>query len=109
MNLLPQIPLSILMAVSLRPRHGYEIMQQVSEDSGGRIKLGPGSLYTAIQQLSRDGLVEEVPGDQPGRRRYWQLTGAGRKRLNAEIRYFDETVKLARQRNVLETRPGRAI
>jgi DNA-binding PadR family transcriptional regulator len=89
------------MALSLKPRHGYEIMKQVNEDSLGKINLGPGSLYTAIKQLSEDALVEEVPGENE-RRRYYRLTQKGLDRLNAELQYFDNTVKLAKQRNVYE-------
>lgn len=101
MNLLPQLSFSILVALSLRPRHGYEIMKQVNEDSLGKINLGPGSLYTAIKQLSEEGLIEEVPGETDRRRNY-RLTKKGLERLNAELQYFDNTVKLAKQRNVYE-------
>ncbi len=101
MNLLPQISFSILMALSLKPRHGYEIMQQVDEDSLGKIKLGPGSLYTAIKQLAEDSLIEEVP-DEDVRRRYYRLTKKGWNRLNAELQYFDKTVKIAKQRKAFE-------
>lgn len=101
MNLLPQISFSILMALSLKPRHGYEIMQQVEEDSLGKIKLGPGSLYTAIKQLVEDGFIEEVPDDNV-RRKYYRLTKKGWTRLNAELEYFDRTVKIAKQRKAFE-------
>lgn len=102
MNLLPQISFSILMALSLKPRHGYEIMQQVEEDSLGKIKLGPGSLYTAIKQLVEDSLIEEVPDDDV-RRRYYRLTKKGWNRLNAELQYFDKTIKIAKQRKAFES------
>lgn len=101
MNLLPQISFSILVALSLKPRHGYEIMKQVDEDSLKKIKLGPGSLYTAIKRLSEDGLIEEAP-EIHERRRYYQLTKKGRSRLNDELEYFEYTVKLAKQRKVYE-------
>jgi DNA-binding PadR family transcriptional regulator len=76
-------------------------MKQVNEDSLGKINLGPGSLYTAIKQLSEEGLIEEVPGETDRRRNY-RLTKKGLERLNAELQYFDNTVKLAKQRNVYE-------
>ena len=100
MNLIPQIPFSILMALSLKPRHGYEIMQQVADDSLGKIKLGPGSLYTAIKQLVDDGLIEEIAATA-GRRRQYRLTSAGWSRLNAQLEYFDNTLRLASQRHQL--------
>ncbi len=101
MNLLPQISFSILMALSLKPRHGYEIMQQVEDDSLGKIKLGPGSLYTAIKQLVEESLIEEV-ADEDIRRRYYRLTKKGWTRLNAELEYFDKTIKIAKQRKAFE-------
>lgn len=101
MNLLPQISFSILMALSLKPRHGYEIMQQVEDDSLGKIKLGPGSLYTAIKQLVEEGLIEEIP-DEDVRRRYYRLTKKGWNRLNAELEYFNKTIKIAKQRKAFE-------
>jgi DNA-binding PadR family transcriptional regulator len=101
MKLLPQLSFSILMALSLKPRHGYEIMQQVKDDSLGKINIGPGSLYTSIKQLSEDGLIKElVEGND--RRRYYQLTKKGWERLNAELEYFDNTVKLAKLRKAFE-------
>lgn len=108
MDLLPQIQFSIIMALSLKERHGYEIMQQVSEDSLGKIKLGPGSLYTAIKQLMENGLIEEMPDDDQ-RRRYYRLTKKGWDKLNAEVEYFANTVKLAKQRKAYEILLGSAI
>jgi DNA-binding PadR family transcriptional regulator len=105
MDLLPQVSFSVMMALSLKPRHGYEIMQQVADDSDGRIKLGPGSLYTAIKQLSEAGLIEEMPFEDP-RRRYYRLTKKGWDRLNAELAYFDKTVQLAKQRKAYEALLG---
>lgn len=101
MQLLPQVSFSILLALSLRPRHGYEIMKQVTEDSIGRIKLGPGSLYAAIKQLKDGGLIEEV-SEQAARRRYYRLTDQGRRRLHAELEYFHRTLELGRGRQAYE-------
>jgi DNA-binding PadR family transcriptional regulator len=105
MDLLPQISFSVMMALSLKPRHGYEIMQQVAADSDGKIKLGPGSLYTSVKQLTEAGLIEEMPFED-ARRRYYRLTKKGWDRLNAELAYFDKTVQLARQRRVYEAALG---
>lgn len=100
---LPQVSFSILLALSLRPRHGYEMIQQIEEDSGGKLRLGPGALYGAIRQLNEDGLIEEVPPEpQHERRRYYRLTTTGRKRLGAEIEYFEASVNLAKQRRVFD-------
>jgi DNA-binding PadR family transcriptional regulator len=99
-NLLPQVSFSIMLALSLKPRHGYEIMQQVESDSNGIVKIGPGALYTAIKQLNEAGMISEVPttGD---RRRYYQLTEKGRERLGAELEFFESSIALARERRLL--------
>lgn len=101
-NQLPHTAFGILLALSLRPRHGYEIMKQVEEDSLGGIKLGPGTLYTSIKTLLEDGLIEEVDDEPATRRRCYRLSDAGRSRLGQQLAYYDATVKLARDRRVLE-------
>ena len=45
--------------------HGYGIMRQVEEQTGGRIRLGPGTLYSSIQALLEGKLIEEVYGEDP--------------------------------------------
>jgi DNA-binding PadR family transcriptional regulator len=97
-NLLPQISFSILLALSLRPRHGYEIIKQVNLDSLGKIQMAPGTLYGAIKQLLEQKLIVEMPRPKGERRRYYQLTDTGRQQLVHEIDYFNETVVLAKQR-----------
>lgn len=101
LSLLPQVTFSILLALSLKPRHGYELMQQIEHDSQGRIKLGPGALYGTIKQLREDNYIEEMPFEGGERRRYYRLTKKGWDRLGAEMRYYQNTVKLAKTRNLL--------
>jgi DNA-binding PadR family transcriptional regulator len=76
----------ILTALAARPQHGYGIMTDVGQISGGRVKLRAGTLYTALDRLSEDGLVEvdreEIVDTRL--RRYYRLTPAGRSRLAAE-------------------------
>lgn len=99
-ELLPQVSFSILMALSLKPRHGYEIMKQAEEDSLGRVKLAPGTLYSTIKQLLSEDLIEEVRHTEVGARgrRYYRLTKKGWDRLNAELGYFSNIVKISKQR-----------
>ena len=101
-NHLPQVAFSILVALSLKPRHGYEIMKQVEEDSGEKIKLGPGALYTSIKQLHEHGLIEEVHAETDARRRHYRLTTLGQQILHAELQYYEAAIKLARQRSILK-------
>ncbi|HET9174318.1 MAG TPA: PadR family transcriptional regulator [Candidatus Saccharimonadales bacterium] len=106
-NQLPQVAFSILLALSLRERHGYEIIKQVAEDSNGKLKLSPGALYTSIKQLNEHGLVEEVPNLEDPRRRYYRLTARGSKALEDELAYYENSISLARQRHVLEVHYGK--
>ena len=76
--------LNILLALAEGARHGYAIKQDVEERSGGSIRLGPGTLYEAIQRLLDGGLIEEsrTRGEDPAngqeaQRRYYALTDRG--------------------------------
>jgi DNA-binding PadR family transcriptional regulator len=100
-NQLPQVAFSILLALSLRERHGYEIIKQVDEDSNGKIKLGPGALYASIKQLHEQGLIAEVTHKDDLRRRYYKLTGNGKIALTSEMQRYETAVQLARQRQIL--------
>ena len=100
-NQLPKVAFSILLALSLRERHGYEIIKQVEEDSNDRIKLGPGALYTSIKQLLKRGLIAEVKHTDDTRRRYYKLTAVGVQVLEQEIDYYENAVALAKKRQTL--------
>lgn len=71
----------ILLAL-LRPHHGYEIMQVVSDLSGGRVEVGAGTLYALLGRFEREGFIVQVESD--GRRRVYRLTKEGRKLLEEE-------------------------
>ncbi len=58
------------------PRNGYQIIQQISERSGGVWRPSPGSVYPALQQLEDEGLITATTGD--GGRRAYELTEEGR-------------------------------
>jgi len=77
--------LHILLALSDRPRHGYAIAAEIEERTEGVVRLGTGTLYTALKRLRSDGLIEETPdpgeqGDARARRTY-ALTRRGRSVL----------------------------
>ena len=87
----------ILMAVAEEPRHGYGIMQNVQQRSGGSVNLGTSHLYRHLKRLLDDGLVEEVESetahrDDP-RRRYYQLTDFGEQVVGAESARLKTLVK----------------
>jgi DNA-binding PadR family transcriptional regulator len=108
---LSKAPLYILLALAAEDRHGYGIMQEVVRQSSGQYKLGPGTLYDNLQKLVNQGLITETSArfvkDDP-RRRYYRLTGLGRRVLAAEVERMEAVVQEAR-RHLPAISPGRAI
>lgn len=110
----PQLPLSpvvlhTLLALVERPRHGYAIARAVEEMTGGRVKMGPGTLYGCLSRLREGGWIrerEETDEDaaHAERRRTYELTGDGRRLLEAEAGRLAADVDLLRSRNVLDGR-----
>ena len=100
-NQLPKIAFSVLLALSLKERHGYEIIKQIQEDSNGKIRVGPGALYTSIKQLLKHKLITEVKHKGDAKRRYYKLSDTGYKILSEELEYYENAVNLARQRKAL--------
>lgn len=105
-NQLPQVAFSILLALSLKERHGYEIIKQVGTDSNGKIHLSPGALYTSIKQLLEQKLVQEVKLQEDTLRRYYRLSDKGKAVLTEELDYYQNTITLARERQILEIQYG---
>jgi len=76
----------VLTALVGAPRHGYGIVGEVAELSGGRVRLRVGTLYGVLDRLVADGLVELDREEilQGRLRRYYRLTDAGGRALSAE-------------------------
>lgn len=93
--------LHIMLALADGAKHGYAIKQDVEGRTGGEIRLGPGTLYEAIQRLQDTGLIREADGGDPGngqqaQRRYYELTDRGWNALRAEVRQLGLVVDRAR-------------
>lgn len=94
----------ILLALTGGRKHGYAIMKEVAEDGGGSLRMGPGTLYGSLQRMTVAGLVEETEeadetdGDE--RRRYYQLTSAGRRALGGETARLRQALSAARKKGV---------
>ena len=107
-TLLPLTPtvFHILLAVVEEPRHGYRIMQEVQEASGGQVGLGPGTLYGAIERMVDAGLIEETSppeGETPSaRRRYYGMTALGRRALLAETRRMEVMMTMRVTRMIIK-------
>lgn len=103
---LPAAAFQILLSLADEDRHGYGIMRQVEEQTGGRVRLGPGTLYGSIQSLVEAQLIEEVGEGVDAklgqeRRRYYHLTPDGRKLARTEAERLVDMVRIARARKIL--------
>ncbi|MFC4998433.1 PadR family transcriptional regulator [Dactylosporangium cerinum] len=100
----------ILTALADTPRHGYGILHEVAEVSGGRVSLLTGTLYTALDRLSAEGLVElDREETVDGRaRRYYRLTASGRTALTEETARLRQLTTAAERRLALAPRPRTA-
>ena len=96
----------ILLSLSGEERHGYGVIKDVMERTGGRLELEAGTLYAAVKRLSDDGLIAErsAPAGADARRRYYGITPVGRDVLRAESERLEELVELARTARVLPSR-----
>jgi len=106
----PLLPLTpavfhILLALAAGERHGYGIMKQVEVDSQNQVNMGPGTLYGSLKRMLEAGLVKESgkrvdPAMDDERRIYYQITGAGKKALVAELERYQHLVTLAHDRKL---------
>jgi DNA-binding PadR family transcriptional regulator len=101
----------ILLALADEERHGLGIAGEVAQRTDGAVELGPGTLYNAIRKMLESGLIEE-PAQRPDpqhddpRRRYYRITGVGRRMLEEEARRLDRILAAARDKAVLPERPA---
>lgn len=102
----------ILLALAEQDLHGYGIMQSVKTRTEGSIRIGPGTLYSAIDRMIERGWIEET--DSPDatkddeRRRYYHLTDFGMRVAQAEARRLASTVQDARELGLLGKSGGLA-
>ncbi len=89
----------ILLSLAGGEQHGYWIMQDVAERTGGKVRLWPATLYGSLKRLIEDGLIEEsevrpAPEVDDARRRYYKLTRFGQRVLDAETNRLEELVRM---------------
>jgi DNA-binding PadR family transcriptional regulator len=106
LNPLPSAAFQILLALAGEDLHGYGIMRQVAEQTDGRMRLGPGTLYSSVQSLREAKLIEEIEPREDAklsgeRRRYYRLTSVGRKLARSEAERLAEVLRVARSRKIL--------
>jgi DNA-binding PadR family transcriptional regulator len=102
-ELLPLSPavFHILLALADQERHGYSIMQEISRQTTGTLRIGPTTLYRSIKQMLAGRLIAEVderpdPALDDERRRYYRITPFGRKVASAEVRRLEQALRVAR-------------
>src|SRR5262245_13936862 len=107
---LPPATFHILLALADEDRHGYAVIQDVAERTGGEVRMSAGTLYRSIQRMLEQGLIVE-PRDRPARledderRRYYRITPLGTAVAKAEARRLADLLRMARARGVA---PGKA-
>jgi DNA-binding PadR family transcriptional regulator len=102
----------ILLSLAEAPRHGYAIIVDVRERTGGEIALTASTLYDALARLLDQQLIRETAAPAPrgtgassdARRRYYELTTLGRDVAQAEARRLERLVAMARARKLLARR-----
>jgi DNA-binding PadR family transcriptional regulator len=97
----------ILLSLVDEDLHGYAIILDIRERTGGRLSLTASTLYAALRRMLADGWIDEVepPPDSPDeRRRYYRLTRRGRDIARREAARLDALAAMARDKRLL---PGR--
>ena len=102
----------VLLVLADGERHGYAIMQEVAESTGGGIKMGPGTLYGTIKRLLEARMIEESdqrpdPDLDDERRRYYRLTALGQRAVRSEALRYADMVAVARRKRLI-SKPVRA-
>ncbi len=89
----------VLLVLAGQPLHGYAIVQEIQQQSEGRVRLDPANLYRTLGQLDEEGLIAEVePEQRPDdarKRRYYALTEHGQDRLRTEVERMRALTALA--------------
>lgn len=92
---LTEVTFFILLAL-YTPRHGYAVMQFIEEKTGGRLVLGAGTLYGALNTLRDKGWIEPC-GEQEGRKKEYRITPQGRQTAEKELRRLQGLTQLAEE------------
>ena len=127
LSFLPLTPFAfqVLLALADGERHGYAIIKEVEERSGGAVRLRTGTLYTLLQRLLDEQLIAQPEARTPGlpdsgtptneagpaaradsRRRYYRLTALGDAVLRAEAQRLEGLIGDARRKHVLSDAGG---
>lgn len=103
---------ALLLALHHGERHGYALMADVEQLTGGTVTLGPATLYRSLQRMRVDGLVEEIAAEdvdaradrRAERRRSYRITARGRVATTTEARRLARLMDAAAELGVLTER-----
>ena len=114
-DLLPltHVTYHVLLVLAGTQLHGYGIIKEIFEQTGGAMDLETGTLYAAIKRLRDERLIDVAPApagrqNEDSRRRYYQLTPFGKLVLSAESDRLARLVRLARKKDVVGNIAARA-
>jgi DNA-binding PadR family transcriptional regulator len=98
---------NVLLSLSDGDKHGYAMLKDVEEQSGGEVQLSTGTLYGIIKRLLADGLITEVrrrpaSENEDQRRRYYHLTTEGRAVAVAEAQRMEKALERARSKRLFK-------
>lgn len=104
---LPLTPqtLNVLLTLGDGRLHPYAIMQELEKRTSGQERLLPGSLYSTVARMVREGLLEELGRSQESkdsRRREYRATSLGKAVAEAEVARLQRLVEFARSQKLLE-------
>ena len=84
----------LILISMLSPRHGYAVMQNIEELTNGRVVLGAGTLYGAINTLLEKNWISAVGHSAESRKKEYVITSTGKYVLRAEIKRLSELFKI---------------
>jgi len=102
----------VLLSLADQDQHGYAIMQEVLDRTGGKVRLWPATLYGTLKRLMDADLIEESSGrlraDNDERRRKYRLTRLGRRVLAAESQRLEDLVRVIHTKRGLTNREAQS-
>ena len=96
----------VLLSLTDGEKHGYAIIKEVEERTGGSVRLSTGTLYGIVKRLLQDGWIRDSVLGSTDRRRAYRLTAFGRKVAQAEADRLRELVRAA-DRKALYPNPAK--
>ena len=84
----------LILLAMYQPNHGYGVMKFVEEQTNGRVVFGPGTLYGAINNLQKKGLIELCPIEQEERKKNYIITDEGKRQVEGELARLKEVYEI---------------